>query len=347
MQTSTRNLNHAHQPVHKCDPSRRGSAFSLSILLLALVLLSVASTPVRAADDIGSRQIDPPDGPVYYEYPGVEDPLIRDLWNEGAALEEAGEFIAANVRYQDLADRLKTTGYPYWRMSRNLLAQSMVVPQDDKDEQVRLLELADHTADLGIEIDGECAECLFWKYRALGRLPTVRGMLSAAADAKTMSKLLNRGIELGLAKRERGEERSNTTLANFYYASATFYRMVPDWFWLRWVFGVQGSKERALSDSREAVALTASRIDYQIELGASLLCLGGSEKQAELIAEGNRLLRRIQTETENEPDTESDTDKSESLDHRLAGILIESPENACEFSRNGFLDVNAVAASQK
>jgi hypothetical protein len=299
------------------------------------------AVPTNASNATGSRQTDTPDEPVYSELPGIEDPLVRELWSEGIGLEKAGDFLAANVRYQNIADRLETSAYPYWRMSRNLLLHSTTLPKEEKDEQIRLLEMADHTAKLGIEIDDECAECVFWRYRALGRLPTVRGLLSAAADANTMAKLLNRGIELGIAK---GEDPSNTTLANFYYASATFYRMVPDWFWIRWVFGVRGNKERALSDARKAVALHESRAEFQIELGASLLCLGSEssgskEKRSALTAEGFGLLRRVQDA--------APLNASESPDRELAQMLMQSPENACEFSRDGFLDVKSVAASQQ
>jgi hypothetical protein len=213
--------------------------------------------------------------------------------------------------------------------------------EEEKGEQIRLLELADQTANRGIEIDDRCADCMYWRYRALGRLPTVRGLLSAARDAETMANLLNRGIELG---NEKGAAPPDTTLANFYYASATFYRMVPDWFWLRWVFGVRGSKERALSDARKAVALDPSRPDFQIELGASLLCLGGEnsrkkEQDAKHTAEALNVLRQVQAA--------DPTLTTNATDRELAGLLIQSPESACEFSRNGFLDVKSVAASQK
>jgi hypothetical protein len=329
-----------HQILHRAAAElghRPGRAAAGAVLVLSLVLFAVATPRADTTEVVVSRTLDSPMGASDFELPGVEDAGIEKLWSEGIDLEEAGDLSAANARYQLIADRLETSAYPYWRMSRNLLHQSMLVPEDDKDEQVRLLELADHTAELGVEIDPRCAECMYWRYRALGRLPTVRGLLSAGRDAKTMAELLNRGIELSLAK---GELASNRTLAEFYYSSATFYRMVPDWFWLRWVFGVQGNKQRAVADARKAVALETSRSDYQIELGAALLCLGGSAKRAEpMLAEGLEILRRVQTTAA--------TPATESPDRELAAILIRSPDDACEFSRGGFLNVNSVAKSQK
>jgi hypothetical protein len=176
---------------------------------------------------------------------------------------------------------------------------------------------------------------MLWKYAALGRLPTIKGLLSAAGDARTLASLLERGIELSA---KQGEDPSNTTLANFYYASASFYRMVPDWFWLRWVFGVQGNKERAIDDARKAVSLAETRLDYQVELGAALLCMGEAKTKPERIVEGLELLRGVEAA----PAMPS----SEGVDQEFAQMLIQSPKKACEFSRIGFIDVDSVAASQ-
>ena len=43
-----------------------------------------------------------------------------------------------------------------------------------------------------------------------------------------------------------------------------------------WVLGVRGDKERALAHARTALALHPTRVDYRIEVGSQLLCLGSS-----------------------------------------------------------------------
>ena len=50
--------------------------------------------------------------------------------------------------------------------------------------------------------------------------------------------------------------------------------MVPEWWFLPIVAGVKGNKRQALDDIDRAVALHPDRIDYQVERGAILLCLG-------------------------------------------------------------------------
>ncbi|MBW2290892.1 MAG: hypothetical protein JRG94_01120 [Deltaproteobacteria bacterium] len=304
----------------------------LAVVLSAILTLShVGST--HASEVVEARNIDRPNQAIPSELPGLDDPSIRELWREGIELEEAGDLIGSNDRYQIIADRLGTSAYPYWRMARNYWHQHLNVPKTDKDQRIFYLELSDQMADRGLALDDQCTECMLWKYAALGRLPTIKGLLSAAGDAKTLANLLEQGIELSAKK---GEDSSNTTLAEFYYASATFYRMVPDWFWLRWVVGVQGNKERAIDDARKAVSLAETHLEYQVELGATLLCFGEAKTKPERTEEGLELLRRVEAYPL--------TPESDAMDQVFAQMLLESPGKACKFSRIGFIDVDSVAA---
>lgn len=320
----------------RCSRARDLLEHAIRSAALTAFFVSSLVGLTQASELVGMRNIDLPDEAVYFELPGIEDPTIRELWREGTELEAAGDLIGASDRYQIIADRLGTSAYPYWRMARNYWHHHLTLPQDDKDQRIFYLELSDRTADRGLALDDQCAECMLWKYAALGRLPTIKGLLSGAGDAKTLASLLERGIELSAKK---GEDPSNTTLANFYYASASFYRMVPDWFWLRWVFGVQGNKERAINDARKAVSLSETRLDYQVELGASLLCMGQAKTRPERTEEGLALLHTIESTPP--------TPESEAIDQEFAQMLIQSPGKACEFSRIGFIDVNSVAAANE
>lgn len=313
---------------------RRRLPVWLGALLLSLAFVNSGASAV-AVESGASRNIDLPDEPVFQDLPGTDDPEIRRLWQEGVELEKAGDLLGSSQRYQEIAERLETSPYPYWRMARNYYHHSKTYPREEKEEQIYYLQLADRTADRGLELDEECAECMLWKYAALGRLPTLRGVLSAGADAKVMAKLIERGIEI---TSKHPSPKSRATLANFYYASASFYRMVPDWFWLRWVFGVQGNKERALSDARKAVALEQSRLDYKVELGAALLCFGTTKKSPESTAEGIQLLEYVRSLPPRLPTDEPDQE--------LAQLLVQTPDRACDFSRAGFVDFDSVAAAK-
>lgn len=244
------------------------------------------------------------------------------------------EFERAALGFEQLADAVESAAYPAWRASRAWWRASDLVPESDLEVRAEYLDKSDYWAQIGIERDAGCAECMLWRYAALGRLATVRGILSAARNARTMKRLLNRGIEL---KPTRTEGENNSTLGNLYYASAVFNRMVPDSIWLRLLVGVRGDKEQALEDARKAVHLHPKRVDYQVELGAVLLCLGTDRDQKDAIEEGRDVLADAA-----QLDLLLPTD---ALDIEFARIMSEQPELACSFTRDGFVDVKKAAGS--
>ncbi len=152
--------------------------------------------------------------------------------------------------------------------------------------------------------------------------------------AKTMAELIDRGIAL---QPSHTDGEYNSTLGNLYYASSNFYRTVPDWRILEWLIGVRGDKERALRDIRKAVEISDRRIDYRVELGATLLCLGSSKDDPGRVAEGIEVLEAAHTL---EPILDSDP-----RDLAFARIMAREPEKACGFSRDGFVDQDAVRSS--
>jgi hypothetical protein len=146
-----------------------------------------------------------------------------------------------------------------------------------------------------------------------------------------MDELLRRGIELAPSHRDND---GNITMGNLYYAGSVFYRVIPEWWWLKWVIGVRGDREKSLGYARSAVALSELRVDYRVELGATLLCLGIEEDVPEFVAEGVEVLegaRRL-----------DDFLSTDALDKAHASALMRFPERACGYSRDGFIDVHGL-----
>jgi hypothetical protein len=148
-----------------------------------------------------------------------------------------------------------------------------------------------------------------------------------------MSDMLDEAIELEPSHRD---SPYNSTLGNLYYARAIFNRMVPDSFWLGLIVGVRGDKEQALRDIDHAVEINGGRIDYRVEKGAVLLCLGTTKQRPERIEEGKAVLREAMALEQ--------LMSSDGLEKENAQILIDEPEKACGYSRDGFVDVDEVAS---
>jgi hypothetical protein len=260
-----------------------------------------------------------------------ENASLRLIWAEGEQLEHDQRLLESTQRYEHAARALPGRAYPLWRIARNYWRLGEDLPVDDRAGRVRYFEQAERYATRGLELEPDCAACMLWRAASMGRLATTRGMVSAARQASTIARLLERGIALAPSDRDSD---SNSTLGNLYLAAAAFYRLVPDWIWLEWVIGVRGDKERSVEYSRRAVALAATRLDYQVELGADLLCLGTSRGDTERVREGREVLRHSQ---QLKPLLETD-----GIDMAYAQILIQQPEKACTYARDGFVDLQQV-----
>lgn len=258
-------------------------------------------------------------------------PSLRGLWREGLRLERDDYLLDSAARYELIVGQVPEESFTYWRIARNYWRHGESLPTESAEERVRYFELAEDWSARGLSIDPECAACMLWKFVSMGRQATTRGLLTAISDTREMDELLKRGIAL---QPTHSDDDANSTLGNLYYAGAVFYRIVPEWFWVRWVLGMRGDKALSLEYARKAVAMADMRVDYRVELGASLLCYGASRKKPLAIVEGFEVLRQAE-----DLDLYLSTDH---LDQSHARVLIEAPQKACGYSRDGFIDVDQV-----
>jgi len=283
--------------------------------LLAVLLLLAAAAPARA--DLEAALASHPDGAA-----------LRALWLEGRQLEHDDQLAASAERFERLARALPAEPEPLWRLSRVEWRRSERLPAEPKQARLAGFERAETFARTSLALDGRCAECMFWLAAALGRITTTQGVVHSARLAPVIADLLTRAIALRPTHRDSADD---TTLGNLYHFSAAFYRLVPEWIWLSWVLGVRGDKERSVEFSRRAVAISPARVDYQVELGAGLLCLGTTRRRTELLREGAAVLRRSQSLA---PFAEA------RLDMELAQVLLEQPERACSYARDGWIEID-------
>ncbi len=292
----------------------------LRVLCLCWLLPGLAT--VGHAD---STPGSPDPEPARYERSIDRD--LRLIGERAFALEKASDFIGAAELYEKIVRRAPRNPAGYWKVARNTWRYAETLPTDAKQRRLRLFERANDWATRGLTVNPDCAECMLWKFSAMGRIATTSGALSSLRNAPEMRDLLVRGIAL---QPSYADDLTNSTLGNLYYAGAVFYRVVPDWALLNWTIGVKGDLDTSLEMIRNAVGISASRIDYQVELGAILLCIShrdGSQKAAE---EGRRVLERA-------PNLERQLGTDET-DIEHAGILLREPEKACGYSRDGWID---------
>jgi hypothetical protein len=170
---------------------------------------------------------------------------------------------------------------------------------------------------------------MLWKFGAMGRIATTRGVMSSLSMGREMRGLLDRGIALQPSFADTPE---NSTLGNLYYASAVFHRVVPEWTWLEWLVGVKGDLEKSLEMIRSAVDLAPRRIDYLVEYGAVLHCYGDRRRETWARKEAGRVWARAIALA---PRIGTDA-----IDQEHARTLISDPSKACGYSRDGWIDTS-------
>jgi len=309
----------------------------------AAILAATALTPallpgsVRADDpDIPPAIHELQDYPYFSQLPGANDPETAKRWVQGLALERDTKLLESNAVYEEIAEDHPDDAHTYWRIARNYWRHGELLPLDEKDERLKYFKLGRDWADRSLKLDPDCGPCHLFKYASMGRIATTQGIFTAARYASEMRDLLERGIEL---RPTYSDTPWNTTLGNLYFAGGQFYRITPDWFWLSWVIGVRGDKEKSVEYMRKANEITPYRIDYHKELGASLLCLGTEEDEPELIEEGIAVLKRI-------PDLRN-LRTTDAMDREHALELIASPDRACGYSRDGWIEVDEEEAKRQ
>ena len=256
------------------------------------------------------------------------DPSQARLWREGLAMEESESFLASNQRYQQLAAAYPESAFIAWRIARNHWRHGERLPIEAKDDRRAAFTRSLEWAERSLDRDPDCGECLLWAVVSRGRLATTVGVVTSVSMVAPMAGLIDRGIALQPTSRDN---EWNTTLGNIYYAASAFYRVIPDWPGIDLLIGVRGDKDRSLDYIERAMAISPMRLDYRLEHGVILTCIGHDRSDAAALARGRREL----TEARGMPHLLG----TDAVDQKNADILLASPELACGYQRDGFVDL--------
>ncbi len=275
--------------------------------------------------------------------------LERTSWDlEASDLERSYDLaIQAADRFEAVSEWMTAAPAPdvepyhhaHWRTARShwLAAERLELVERDRRRAhlIRSIEFSDR----GLEVDPECAPCMLWKFNAMGRRQQIDGLFSGARNVKAMAQLLDQAI---LLQPDFQEGERSSTLGNLHYVSAIFYRVLPDWFWLRWIIGVRGDKERALEHARVATEMHQSRVDYRIEVGSQLLCLGVTHGDSNRLAEGRRVMAEA---TRMRPHNLHDE-----REIAAAHVMIDAPSRSCSYAGAEWVEIDgdgAVASTRE
>jgi len=230
---------------------------------------------------------------------------------------------------ESLAQQFPEAPYLMWRLARTYWVYAENLDINDKETRLKNFQKGLDWANKGIATNKNCGECYLFKFGNLGRISTTKGLMNSISSAKELSETIAKAIEL---EPKHKDTYYNSSLANAYYASGVFYRIIPDWLIIRWIAGVRGDKLKSLDHIKKAAELSPARVDYQVELGAIYLCLAEDKGMEEMREPGNAALRHALTMKQVMP--------TDPLDKQYAQGFLDDPSGACGFSRDGIVDLD-------
>lgn len=253
-------------------------------------------------------------------------PPFRERWDESTCHERNRNYEAAAALRKTLAAELRDDVHLHWRIARDTIHAAEQLPPGETNRRRALYEEALDWAKRGRALEPNCGECCLYEFAARARLLTPSGALPSPGSLRRVGTTLQACLERPPTWRD-GPDQSE--LGNLYYGAATLYRRLPRSRWFEWVAGVRGDRERAVALGRRALSLAPDRIDFLVELGASLLCLAAERGDPETHAEGIAWLERATELPERWP--------GDATDRERARAMLDDPTRACGNSRLGFL----------
>jgi len=135
--------------------------------------------------------------------------------------------------------------------------------------------------------------CKFFEASFQAKIASIDGVFSSLRHAK---KIRDTWIEVTEGSYDL-EFRPNVSMqGTTRFALGMFYRLIPDFFMLDWIFGVRGNINKSIQYHRDAQKLDPQNPCVHLMLAVSLLCKVKGDVKAEPYQESMKLLDRTERE---------------------------------------------------
>jgi hypothetical protein len=122
----------------------------------------------------------------------------------------------------------------------------------------------------------------------IGKIASIDGIFSSLKKAKQVEKLW---LSVVKSKYNHRFAESSSMQGNARYALGMFYRLVPDFFLMKWLFDVKGDIRKSVQYHKDAIAVDPPNPCSKIMLAASLLCSAKGDTNSVDGKEGLQQLR--------------------------------------------------------
>ena len=173
------------------------------------------------------------------------------------------------------------------------IAEKLDINQSaDKERKIALYNKMLQVAEEGIKCAPEMGECYFMRGLANARIATTKGNLSELFTAKGIE---NDWLIAVNRKSDYTTPNGENLQASSCVALGVYYRLCPSFFLLRWMLGISGDLDKAVTYCKKAYELDSTRIEIVKEYGVALITRGLDRENKEDIERGKEYLRKVPT----------------------------------------------------
>ncbi len=144
------------------------------------------------------------------------------------------------------------------------------------------------SAERCIEKKADHPICALFLGAMLGKIASIDGIFSSLKKAKQVEKLW---LSVVNSKYNYRFAESSSLQGSARYALGMFYRLVPDFFLMKWLFDVKGDISKSVQYHKDAIAVDPPNPCNKIMLAASLLCSAKGDTTSGAGQEGLKHLR--------------------------------------------------------
>ena len=169
--------------------------------------------------------------------------------------------------------------------------QNAVVDENDVPLRIKLLRKGRPFAERCIKLAPDDANCWLAKLGIIGREAALNGVFASLFAVDEIYQTMQKAHDLSrLFPYPNGPYSTNHQIATF--ALVEFYRAMPDLWIVEWITGHRGDKRKSY---QLASTLPQNNIVNAVGLGKAALCLGGVEKNKEMVKQGLEALEKGMT----------------------------------------------------
>lgn len=244
-----------------------------------------------------------------------------DALNDQEKFKEANDLLMAlyktNPSHPDIC----------WKISQNYYEMGERIDiKKDKAGKMTMYKKAEEWAQKGMKQNPNLADNAFWLAVALSQQAQTQGIISTLMNDRTLAKRIEQYyLKAAGAKEFHYKDKNSNTVASANYALGIFYRKIPESSVVGMLMGTKGDIEKSVKYCRIAVKMFPGNIEFQKELGVSLLCYGTRREDPKATAEGKTVLNGV---LKMKPETSLDR-----TDIGDAKRLLADPSLACGYSR--------------